>query len=86
MLKNKKEYTAPSPKVIGGRPKGKSSLHARNKHHGRYDLKKLIVSCPALARFVKLNKYGDESIDFSDPDAVTMLNKALLKHYYKIDN
>ncbi len=86
MLKNKKEYTAPSPKDTGGRPKGKSSLHARNKHHGRYDLKKLIVSCPALARFVKLNKYNDESIDFSDPDAVTMLNKALLKHYYKIDN
>jgi 23S rRNA (adenine1618-N6)-methyltransferase len=34
---------------------------------------------------VKLNEYGDESIDFFDPVAVKSLNKALLKHHYKID-
>jgi 23S rRNA (adenine1618-N6)-methyltransferase len=32
-----------------------------------------------------LNEYQDESIDFSNPAAVMMLNKALLKHYYGID-
>ncbi len=37
-----------------------------------------------LARFVTLNEYGDESIDFADPDAVKSLNKSLLKHYYGI--
>lgn len=66
--------------------KEKSRLHPRNKHRGRYDFKKLIISCPELAPFVKLNIYNDESIDFSNPEAVKMLNKALLKHYYNINN
>jgi len=63
----------------------KTKLHARNKHRGRYDFKQLIDSCPELAPFVKLNDYNDESIDFFNPTAVKMLNKALLKHFYKID-
>jgi len=44
------------------------------------------VSCPELGVFVKLNDYNDESIDFSNPEAVKMLNTALLKHYYKINH
>jgi 23S rRNA (adenine1618-N6)-methyltransferase len=67
-------------------PKEKTKLHPRNKHRERYDFKLLIESCPELARFVKLNVYNDESIDFADPDAVKMLNKALLKCYYDIEN
>lgn len=74
MLQKKKQH-----------PKVKSKLHPRNKHHGRYDFEKLIKSCPALDSFVAPNKYGDESIDFSDPEAVKMLNKALLKHFYEIN-
>jgi 23S rRNA (adenine1618-N6)-methyltransferase len=31
-----------------------------------------------------MNPYGDESIDFFDPEAVKILNKALLKHFYGI--
>ena len=65
-------------------PKEKVELHPRNKHRERYDFKKLIASCPELAPFVKLNIYGDESVDFFDPDAVIMLNRSLLKHYYGI--
>lgn len=67
-------------------PKEKIRLHPRNKHRERYDFKQLIASCPELARFVTLNIYNDESIDFFNPQAVIMLNKALLKHYYHIDN
>ena len=66
-------------------PTIKSKLHPRNKHRERYDFPSLIKSLPELAPFVKPNKYGDESIDFFDPDAVLMLNRALLKHYYHID-
>jgi len=65
-------------------PKLKSELHPRNRHRERYDFKLLIDSCPELALFVKVNAYNDESIDFFDPDAVKMLNKALLKHFYGI--
>ncbi len=75
MLPKKKEH-----------PKEKSKLHPRNKHRERYDFKQLIESCADLAPFVKLNLYNDESIDFANPEAVRMLNKALLKHYYNIEN
>ena len=66
-------------------PKEKSQLHPRNKHRERYDFKLLIDTCPELASYVKLNAYNDESIDFFNPEAVKMLNKALLKHNYDID-
>jgi len=66
--------------------KEKAKLHPRNKHRERYQFKQLIDSCPELAKFVKLNIYNDTSIDFSNPDAVKLLNKTLLKHYYGIDN
>lgn len=64
--------------------KEKNSLHPRNKHRQRYDFPMLITSCPELSPFVRLNEFKDESIDFANPDAVMMLNKALLKHYYNI--
>lgn len=67
-------------------PKEKSNLHPRNKHRGRYDLKLLSESYPALAPFVKPNLHGDESIDFANPEAVKALNTALLKLHYGIDH
>ena len=66
-------------------PTIKAKIHPRNKHRQRYDFEKLIASFPELAPFVKPNKYGDLSINFFDPKAVLMLNKALLKHFYSID-
>jgi 23S rRNA (adenine1618-N6)-methyltransferase len=62
----------------------KSGLHPRNPHRFRYDFKQLTESCPDLAPFVHLNKYKSESIDFADPAAVKMLNRALLQHFYGI--
>jgi len=75
MLPEKKEHT-----------KEKYRLHPRNKHRERYDFNILIDSCPELAPFVKVNQYNDQSIDFFNPEAVKMLNTALLKHYYGISN
>ena len=60
------------------------NLH--NKHRERYDFKVLIEACPELENFVAPNAYNDDSIDFANPDAVKMLNKALLKQYYDIEN
>jgi len=62
----------------------KSGMHPRNPHRFRYDFEQLIKVCPELAPFVKLNKFNVESIDFADPQAVKMLNKALLKQFYDI--
>ena len=66
-------------------PTIKAKIHPRNKHRERYDFPSLIKSLPELDSFVKTNKYGDESIDFFNPKAVLTLNKALLKHFYRID-
>jgi len=62
----------------------KTELHPRNRHRGLYDFQQLIQSCPDLANFVRVNDYGNESIDFADPKAVKTLNKALLKSFYNI--
>lgn len=67
-------------------PKEKSGLHPRNRHRERYDFPLLIGSCPELADYVHLNKFNDESIDFSDSAAVLTLNKALLKYYYGVEH
>ena len=67
-------------------PEEKPGLHPRNRHRTRYDFRKLVESYPALKPFVKLNAYQDASVDFFDPKAVIMLNKALLAHFYGIKN
>ncbi len=83
----KQKTTKSAPKLDkGNRKKEKTNLHPRNKHRSRYDFGQLIASCPDLAPFVTPNKYGDESINFADPKAVIMLNKALLKHFYGIEH
>lgn len=64
----------------------KTRLHSRNRNRERYDLSALMTSNPELINYVKLGKYGEESIDFSNPIVVKVLNKALLNHYYGIKN
>lgn len=65
-------------------PKLKSQLHPRSQHRERYNFDVLIKVLPKLANFVSPNKYGDNSINFFNPEAVLTLNKALLKHHYNI--
>jgi len=66
-------------------PKVKGELHPRNRHSSRYNFDELKKSLPALSAFVIKNKYGDETIEFADPGAVNMLNKALLLHFYDLN-
>ena len=66
-------------------PKVKSQLHPRNQHRARYNFEELIGSSHELKPYVAPNKYGDDSIDFFNPDAVLALNKALLKHHYSLE-
>ncbi|MFJ5429626.1 23S rRNA (adenine(1618)-N(6))-methyltransferase RlmF [Pectobacterium actinidiae] len=64
----------------------KNGLHPRNRHRDRYDFPALKQSYPALTPFVTVNAYGDESVDFANPEAVKALNQALLQHFYQIEN
>lgn len=63
----------------------KSHFHPRSKHRGLYNFPLLIDNCPELNPFVFRNAYNKESIDFSNTESVKMLNKALLKSYYNIE-
>ncbi|WP_065258371.1 23S rRNA (adenine(1618)-N(6))-methyltransferase RlmF [Pseudomonas bananamidigenes] len=79
--RKKPQPTSPAKAV---EPREKATLHPRNRHQGRYDFPALIKSMPELAKFVIINPYGKESIDFANPDAVRVFNRALLKAFYGI--
>lgn len=67
--------------------KGKGNqagLHPRNLHQGRYDLDTLVKTLPELKTFLFTNEYGNLTLDFSDPNAVKALNRALLIHFYNV--
>ena len=60
----------------------KTELHPRNRFRGGYDFPRLIQTCPALADYMTVNRYGGESLDFANPEAVKLLNAALLRSAY----
>lgn len=64
----------------------KSNLHPRNLDKFGYNFQQLIVKSPELKTFVAVNEHQIETIDFSNPDAVKALNKALLLNHYNIQN
>ncbi|MCX7549556.1 23S rRNA (adenine(1618)-N(6))-methyltransferase RlmF [Xanthomarina sp. F2636L] len=59
-------------------------MHTRNLHRNGYIFEELIENHHPLEDFVFTNDYQNKTIDFSNPDAVFHLNKALLKTYYQI--
>ncbi|SEI10801.1 23S rRNA m(6)A-1618 methyltransferase [Rheinheimera pacifica] len=59
-------------------------LHPRNLHQGRYDFAALIAALPQLEAYVRLNPSAEPTIDFTDNQAVVLLNQALLAKYYQV--
>ena len=70
----------------GHQPPLKKQLHPRNLHREAYPFDALSETSPELKAFIGINKYGNEGIDFANPDAVRALNRALLKHFYRIEH
>jgi 23S rRNA (adenine1618-N6)-methyltransferase len=68
----------------------KNNLHPRNQHRSGYNFETLSIICPELQPFVVINKHNpetsEETIDFSNPQAVKALNKALLIANHDIKN
>lgn len=60
-------------------------LHPRNKHQGNYQFDTLIQINPELKNYIIKNFVGEDSIDFSNPKAVYLLNQTLLKQQYQLD-
>ena len=74
----------PAQQAKPAEPREKASLHPRNRHQGHYEFPRLIKGSPELGKFVIINPYGKESIDFANPSAVRVFNRALLKSFYGI--
>ena len=72
------------PKLIRTIVNSKTKLHPRNKHKQDYNFDRLCKAVPTLARFIE-RKHGKQTLDFANPDAVKLLNKALLKDDYHVD-
>lgn len=62
----------------------KVELHPRNKHRGSYPFQDLIKVHPELSEYIFTNQFGTETIDFTNPIAVKILNKALLNQFYGV--
>jgi 23S rRNA (adenine1618-N6)-methyltransferase len=67
-------------------PAEKENLHPRNAHRLGYDFEQLIKINPTLRPFVKRNQFDEDSVNFSDPDAVKALNASLLKQFYGVSD
>ncbi|WP_394344776.1 23S rRNA (adenine(1618)-N(6))-methyltransferase RlmF [Flavobacterium gawalongense] len=64
----------------------KTNLHPRNLDRFGYDFEQLIKNCPELQHFVAVNEHHIKTLDFSNPEAVKSLNKALLVTHYDIQD
>jgi 23S rRNA (adenine1618-N6)-methyltransferase len=62
----------------------KPKLHPRNKHKNGYIFEELLDIEPELFQHITTNKKGEKTIDFFNPEAVKLLNAALLKKDYGI--
>ncbi|MGR5253038.1 23S rRNA (adenine(1618)-N(6))-methyltransferase RlmF [Vibrio astriarenae] len=62
----------------------KAGLHPRNQHSDKYNLPALCKVVPELTSWLVKTPKGTDSVDFSSPIAVKLLNKALLAHHYQV--
>lgn len=85
ILNIKESYSILMPLKLKQKLVKKESLHPRNAHRGLYDFNLLCKSNPGLKEFVFVNPHQHETINFSNPEAVRALNKALLKTFYNVD-
>ncbi|WP_422003877.1 23S rRNA (adenine(1618)-N(6))-methyltransferase RlmF [Roseivirga pacifica] len=77
---NSKQKKSTKPKLTA-----KTKLHPRNTHNGPYDLDGLVKAVPELSDYLTTNVRGEQTVKFADPQAVLLLNKALLLTHYNLD-
>ena len=60
-------------------------MHANNPFDSNYKFSILVNAVPELGAYIIPGKFARKSIDFSDPKAVYLLNKALLKWRFNVN-
>ena len=86
---NKKQESQNENKTVKMQPQQKNRektiLHPKNRNRKNYDLVSMQESLPGLKAYIIQSKGDHFTIDFGSPNAIRMLNKAILKYYYGID-
>lgn len=63
----------------------KDKLHLRSFHNNPYNFQELTLKVPELKQFIIKNHEGNDTVQFANPKAVYLLNKALLLHFYHLN-
>jgi len=63
----------------------KDKLHPRSFHNKPYNFQELTLKVPELDKFIVKNREEVDTVQFANPKAVYLLNKALLLHFYHLD-
>jgi len=63
----------------------KDKLHPRSFHNKPYNFQELTLKVPELKKFIVKNREQVDTVQFADPKAVYLLNKALLLHFYNLN-
>ena len=69
---------------MGDKNNKEKKLHPRNRHRFGYDFTELVRAYPEFKAHVLENAHNRPSINFSDPQAVKALNRALLLQHYDL--
>ena len=71
--------------VDKNQPIKKMKLHPRNRNREKYNLSALVEVVPELTNYIVPNKAGEDSVDFSNPKAIRLLNQAIFHYYYDVN-
>ena len=71
--------------IITTKRKSGHKMHPRNRNLERYQIPALVARLPELADYVQPSKRGEDTVNFASPEAVKLLNRALILNDYGLD-
>ncbi|MDC0854316.1 RlmF-related methyltransferase, partial [Flavobacteriales bacterium] len=71
-----------SPQSKSSKRSSEHRMHPRNRNLERYQISELVACLPELGAYVQKSKRGEDTIDFARPEAVKLLNRAIILSDY----
>ena len=72
----------PSPQTKSSKRSSEHRMHPRNRNLKRYQISELVACLPELGGYIQKSKRGEDTIDFARPEAVKLLNRAIILSDY----
>ena len=71
-----------SPQIKSSKRSSEHRMHPRNRNLDRYKISQLVACLPDLGGYIQKSKRGEDTIDFARPEAVKLLNRAIILSDY----